>query len=74
MIGSSVTTKVSNRKFILSSIISVTNVQLSDQRIYKCIANDLANNQTEVTKLIKVYGILEYCLEVYIVYIFLAFF
>jgi hypothetical protein len=70
MIGSLVTTPVSNRKSIVSSNISVTNVQLSDQGIYKCIANDLANIQIEVTKLIKVYGILEYCLEVYIVCIF----
>jgi len=70
MIGSLVTKPVSNRKSIMSSNISVTNVQLSDQGIYKCIANDLANIQIEVTKLIKVYGILEYCLEVYNVCIF----
>ncbi len=73
MIGNLVTTPVSNRKSIMSSNISVTNVQLSDEGIYKCIANDLANIQIEVTKLIKVYGILEYCYRsLYCLYFFLS--
>ncbi len=73
MIANLVTIRVSNRKSIMSSNISVTNVQFSDEGIYKCIANDLKNIPIEVTKLIKVYGILEYCLEVYIVCIFFLF-
>jgi hypothetical protein len=75
IIGNLVTTPISNRKSIMSSNISVTNIQLSDEGIYKCIANDLANIQIEVTKLIKVYGILEYCYRnIHSLYFFLFLF
>jgi hypothetical protein len=49
-----------HEKLLKSSYISVTNAQLSDEGIYKCLAYDWGNSRKEVTKLIKIYGLFKY--------------